>query len=326
MNPPDRTLIYRVSRGGHVMGEFDIDRIVELLDSGEFMWTDLCWHQRMSGWAPLASLRSEVAAAKAFPPLAATPAPVASGRRRSSPPPAAPLAVQKSSSGFAGWWWVVSGVSLGALIGLLTTHFFPTIVQVDRIVEKVVEKPVEVVRVVEKRVDVPAQLTPAQLEAIDFAQKRDDAFKRDAGWGETAMVPVFDKKVKVVVDSQVSSAVVSPTTIRARVETVLRRNGFVVVSEDNKDDFASTIIVATLNCADDKDMDEVSGSVQITVKQYGLIAGGAIQKLAWVTMKQYGMTIRYGSRNFYKIPALYDDFTVEASNDLLKAGPLPYSK
>ncbi len=310
------------------MGEFDIDRIVDLLDSGEFLWTDLCWCQGMSGWTPLANLRSEVAAAKAFPPVAAMAAPMASGRRPRQPSPGAsvPVPATKSSGGFAGWWWLVAGVSSGALIGLLTTHFFPTIVQVDRVVEKIVEKPVEVVRVVEKRVEVPAQLTPAQLQMSELIKAREDAFKRDVGWGATAMVPVVEKKVRVVVDSQVKDTVVSSSAIRARVESVLRRNGFVIVPEGDKDVFAATMVVAELNCADANDADQVSGGVQLTVKQYCLIEGGSLQKLAWVTMSQYGMTIRYGSRNFYKIPALFDDFAVEVSNDLLKAGPLPYSK
>jgi hypothetical protein len=330
MNPPDRTLIYRVSRGGHVMGEFDIDRIVDLLDSGEFLWTDLFWCQGMSGWTPLANLRSEVAAAKAFPPVAAMPAAVASGRRPRQPVAGAPVAAPKSSAGSGGWWWIVAGVSLGALIGLLITHFFPTVVQidrpVDRVVEKIVEKPVEVVRVVEKRVEVPAQLTPAQLQMSELIKAREDAFKRDVGWGATAMVPVVEKKVRVVVDSQVKDTVVSSTAIRARVESVLRRNGFVIVAEGDKDVFAATMVIAELYCADINDADQVSGGVRLTVKQYCLIEGGSVQKLAWVTTSQYGMTIHYGSRNFYKIPALFDDFAVEASNDLLKAGPLPYSK
>jgi len=305
------------------MGEFDIDRIVELLDSGEFMWTDLCWHQGMSAWAPLTNLRSEVAAAKAFPPVAGSPSPVVSGRRRSPPPAATPVSAASRS---AGWWWVVAGASLGAIVGLLTAHLFPTIVQVDRPVEKIVDRPVEVVRTVEKRVDVPAQLTPAQLEAIDFAQKRDDAYKREIGWGTTAMVPVHDKKIRVFVESQADPNAVSVDAIRARVESVFRRNGFKILAEDDRSDFASTFVIATLKCVDPKDENQISGSLGLSVKQYVFLAGVGIQKRAWVTMGDYGFTLQYGSNNYHKIPELYDDFAVRVANDLLKAGPLPYSK
>lgn len=336
MNPPDRTIIYRISRNGHVMGEFDIDRVVELLDSGELLWTDLCWAQGMAGWGPLSGLRAEIAAAKAFPPVAAMPTPVASGRRRMQPPPPQAVAPQPASSGVAGWAWIVGGVTLGALVGLLTTHLFPNVVMVDRPVEKIVEKPVEVIRTVEKpveiirtvekRVEVPANLTIAQQEALDFVQKRDDALRREVGMGPTSMVPVFDKKIRVFVESQANSNAVAPSSVRARVESVLRRNGFQIIPESNNDDFASTLIVASIECVDPEDKVQIIGSISLTVSQYGLFAGGRIQKHAWVTMNKYGMTIQYGSRNFYRIPELFDDFAVRASNDLLKAGQLPYSK
>ncbi len=318
------------------MGEYDIDRIVELLDSGEFLWTDLCWAQGMAGWVPLSALRSEVAAAKAFPPVAAMPTPVASGRRQMQAPATPVATTQAVTQGVAGWIWIVGGVILGALVGLLSTHLFPNVVVVDRPVEKIVEKtievvrtvekPVDVIRTVEKRVEVPAALTQAQEQAIAFAISRDDAFKREVGVGPTAMVPVFDKKVRVVVDSQVEDGFVSKGSIRARVESTLRRNGFTVISESDSKEFASTIIVAVLECVDPSDRAQISGSIRLTVNQYCLLAGGEIQKLAWVTMNQYGMTLQYGSKNFYKIPSLFDDFAIQASNDLLKAGRLPYSK
>ncbi len=326
MNPPDRSIVYRVSRNGHVMGEFDIDRIVELLDSGEFLWTDLCWTQGMSGWAPLTQLRGAVAAAKAFPPVAAMPVPVASGRRRVPPPMPQASPSQVTSSSVAGWGWIAGGVILGAVVGLLITYLFPNVVMVDRPVDRVVEKPVEVVRTVEKRVDVPAMLSAVQVEAIDFARARDDAIKREVGWAATAMVPVFDKKVRVVVRSLVAEEAVSADAVRARVESVLRRNGFQVITESDNSEFASTILIASLQCADPKDTDQISGQLSLTVMQYVLVSGGGIQKRAWVTMNDYNYTLHYGSLNFHKIPERFDDFAIRASNDLMKAGQLPYSK
>jgi len=326
MNPPDRSVVYRVSRNGHVMGEFDIDRVVELLDSGEFLWTDLCWAQGMAGWVPLTGLRAEVAAAKAFPPVAAVPAPVASGRRRVPPAPALVSPTQAMVSKSSGWAWVAGGITLGALVGLLATHLFPQVVLVDRPVEKIVDRPVEVIRTVEKRVEVPTALTAVQLEAIEFAKKKEDAFRRQVGWGATSMVPVFDKKIRVIVSSQADQGAVSIESIRARVESVLRRNGFVVVSESDPIQTPSTVMIASLLCADPKNEDQLSGYVGVEVKQYMFVAGGGIMKQAWVTVTDYGMTIQYGRLNFHQVPGLFDDLAVRASNDLLKAGELPYSK
>ncbi len=320
MNPPDRSIVYRVSRNGHVMGEFDIDRIVELLDSGEFLWTDLCWTQGMSGWAPLTQLRSEVAAAKAFPPVAAMPVPVTSGRRRVPPAPALVSPPQAMGSNPSGWAWIAGGVTLGALVGLLATHLFP------HVVEKVVDRPVEVIRTVEKRVEVPTALTAVQLEAIEFAKKKEDAFRREVGWGATSMVPVLDKKIRVIVISQADHSVVGIELIRARVESVLRRNGFVVVSESDPIQSPSTVVIASLLCVDPKNENQLSGYVALEVKQCMFVAGGGIMKQAWVSVTDYGMTIQYGRLNFHQVPGLFDDLAVRVSNDLLKAGELPYSK
>jgi len=329
MNPPDRTLIYRVSRGGHVMGEFDIDRIVDLLDSGEFLWTDLCWCQGMSGWTPLANLRSEVAAAKAFPPVAAMPGPVASGRRPRQPVAGVSVVQPGPSPVFAGYWWVIAGVSSGALIGLLTTHFFPTIVQVDRpvdrVVEKVVEKPVEVVRVVEKRVEVPVSLTPEQTEALDYFKQRKDANLREIGVEATALLPALEKKVKVFVYlDDVLKRSISVEAVRARIEAVFIRNGFTVLPGDSKD-FANTIINAGISRADADSTTEIAGEIGLVVYQYALISGFGIQKQAWVIPMRYENSLKFGSSHFYQLPAKFEEYATRAAADLLKAGELPYS-
>jgi hypothetical protein len=329
MNPPDRTLIYRVSRGGHVMGEFDIDRIVDLLDSGEFLWTDLFWCQGMSGWTPLANLRSEVAAAKAFPPVAAMPAAVASGRRPRQPVAGASVVKPVPTPVFAGYWWVIAGVSLGALIGLLTTHFFPTVVQidrpVDRVVEKIVEKPVEVVRVVEKRVDVPALLTAEQTEAWDYFKQRNDANLREIGVDATALLPVLEKKIKVFVYlDDVLKRSISVESVRVRIESVFIRNGFTVLPEDSKD-FANTIINAGISRADSDSTTEIAGEIGLTLYQYALLSGFGIQKRAWVIPMRYENSLKFGSTHFYQLPSKFEEYATRAVADLLKAGELPYS-
>ncbi len=327
MNPPDRTLIYRVSRGGHVMGEFDIDRIVDLLDSGEFLWTDLCWRQGMSGWTPLANLRSEVAAAKAFPPVAAMPAPVASGRRPRQPVAGPMVAAPKAAAGSAGWWWVVAGISLGALIGLLTTHFFPTVVQVEKLVEKVVEKPVEVVRVVEKRVDVPAELTAEQAAAVVFNRRLLDPVQ------ERADIRLFklSDKVKVFYNIEGSGADrLSSGLIIARVEAAFRRQGFKVLTKDSMDYPYSVVSVGGVFLEEkwrDGNVVGVSGSYALEIYQPMVCfnpydTSGPDRRMIMegnVRIYEKAGSLNYGISNVPNITSVYERLAEEGANDLRKA-------
>jgi hypothetical protein len=214
------------------MGEFDIDRIVELLDSGEFLWTDLYWAQGMAGWAPLTGLRAEVAAAKAFPPVAAMPAPVPSGRRRAQPPMPQVSPSQVSSSSVAGWGWIAVGVTLGAVVGLLITYLFPNVVMVDRPVDRVVEKPVEVVRTVEKRVDVPAALSSEQQKAEIFYSRFYDFAKHKKGsriFGVSNRIKVF------TIFNGSGMYAISEGHVKAKVESAFRSQGFRVLSEGSEE-------------------------------------------------------------------------------------------
>lgn len=343
MNPPDRTVIYRVSRNGHVMGEYDIDRIVELLDAGEFLWTDLYWGQGMAGWSPMTNLRSEVLAAKTFPPVVAVSRPAASGRRGMSPggaPVSAPAA-----SGVAGWWWIVGAVVVGALAGLMTTHFFPTIVVVDRpvdkIVEKIVEKPVEVVRTVEKVVDrpvevvrtvekmvpVPAELTPLQNASIIFAQRLFDPAQKKTG------ISLFklSNKVKIYENFDGSGAHLIPTgVIVARVESIFRRQGFKVLSKDSQDYPYTAVSVGGVfleNKWGDGSVVGVSGSYQLELYQ-PLVTfnpyddSGPDKRLIMegsVRMYDRSGTLKYGTSNLYEIPTVYERLAEQGANDLRKA-------
>ena len=328
MNPPDRTLIYRVSRGGHVMGEFDIDRIVDLLDSGEFLWTDLCWCQGMAGWAPLANLRSEVAAAKAFPPVAAMPAPVASGRRPRQPVAGPTVAAPKVAAGSAGWWWAVAGISLGALIGLLTTHFFPTVVQVDRpvdrVVEKIVDRPVEVVRTVEKE----ARLTSEQRNALAFVDRILEG--KDTKLGIT----LFKLSDKVKVISRVGgdgSSNPALSVVPARVESVFRRYGFRVLSADSED-YPFTIVYVGGVILQNTDSStgrttSLSGFQSVALAQpvvyfstYDEIGSSSMPiKKANITLYEKRGSFNYGSSYLTKIPDLYEKSAEMAAAELRKA-------
>jgi hypothetical protein len=330
MNPPNRAAVYRIARSGNQLGEYDIDRIVELLDSGELLWSDLGWTAGMAGWAPLTNLRAEVAAAKAFPPVASTavPPPLANRRRPTPVPalqPASPVvAPSVAPAAGAGWGWVLGGVVLGALLGLLITAMFPSIELVDRPVEvvKTVEKVVE--RPVERRVEVPAALTPAQQQAIDYYARLDDAMKREVGLGGTAMLPAAGKRIKVLVNmDDLLKKTVTAQSVRARVEAVFRRNGFEVVDVSDNSQFVNTLVTAEVFRADDKSTVQVAGVIRITVAQFCFVSSANVTKRAWVDVHRYENALMFGSSNFYKFTSIFEDFAVQAANDLSKAGPLP---
>lgn len=343
MNPPDRSVIYRVSRNGHVMGECDIDRIVELLDVGEFLWTDLYWGQGMAGWSPMTNLRSEVLAAKTFPPVVAVSRPAASGRRGLSP--AGPPVSAPAASRVAGWWWGVGAVLLGALAGLLTTHFFPTIVVVDRpvekIVEKVVEKPVEVVRTVEKVVDrpvevvrmvdkiveVPAALTPDQREAVILMDRLHDPKRRTVGVGLFGL----SERVKIfyLVEGK-GSGNLNSGAIVSRVESAFRGHGFTVIPKDSKESPYSVVKIGGLFLEDTNANGitlSVSGNYRITVAQPTLVmnpydkADSASReiKIGLADLYSAGGSINYGANNFYKVPEVFARAAEDCAKELRKA-------
>ena len=322
MNPPNRTLIYRVSRNGHVMGEYDIDRIVELLDSGEFLWTDLCWVQGMAAWAPLSNLRAEVAAVKAFPPVAAMPTPVASGRRRMQAPVAQVATTQAAAPSVAGWMWIVGGVTLGALVGLLTAHLFPNVVTVDRPVEKIVEKPVEVIRTVEKRVEIPARLTPEQIAAEVFYRRFKDFNQHKKG---SPLLKVSDRvKVFILITGSGKNAV-SEGLVRAKVESAFRSQGFKVLSDDSKEyPFSGIEVKGTIV---QTDAGPVAGNYAIEISQSisymdsfdEATPENLVIKSNDITLYRKGGVFYYGNQHFDDIIKSYDKTAQEAAGELRRA-------
>jgi hypothetical protein len=311
------------------MGEYDIDRVVELLDSGEFLWTDLCWTQGMAGWAPLSALRGEIAAAKAFPPVAAAAAPVASGRRLRQAPPAQPAASQANAPAASGWAWVVGGVTLGALVGLLTAHLFPNVVEVDRpvekIVEKIVDRPVEVIRTVERRVDVPAALSAEQKAAEVFFRRFFDFNEHKKG---NALFKVSNR-VKVFTNfSGDGKYAVSEGLVRAKVESVFRSQGFKVLTEDSKESPYSIIdINGNILDSGSRPGISVSGSYSIEISQFVHFMSSSddaspstmVIKDAELTLYRKGGVLIYGSQHFGDIPEAYEKFAQQAAGELRKA-------
>jgi hypothetical protein len=309
------------------MGEFDIDRIVELLDSGEFMWTDLWWHQGVTAWSPLTNLRQEVAAVKAFPPVTASPASVVSGNRRSAQPSGNPPAAQPARQAFSGWWWIVAGVSAGACVGLLTTVWFPNVVEVEKVVEKVVEKPVEVIRVVEKRIEVPAKLTNEQNYSLLFADRLLDPKQHKPG------ISLFRLSDKVKVIGGLSGSGlrhVPEARIVARVEAAFRNQGFRVLPKDSTE-YPYTVArirgVFLENKLGDASLLGVSGSYELELQQpivcfnphdtIGL--DKCVIKTGNAIVFERSGTLNYGINNVDKITEIYGRISEEAANALRKA-------
>jgi hypothetical protein len=324
MKPPNRSIIYRVSRSGHVMGEYDIDRIVELLDSGEFLWTDLCWAQGMAGWAPLSNLSAEVAAAKAFPPVAAMPMPLASGRRRMQAPSSQMTTPQATTPSVAGWMWIVGGVTLGALVGLLTTQLFPNTVLVDRPVEKVVDRPVEVIRTVERRVDIPAVLTPEQKAAEVFYRRFYDYKEHKKG------LRLFNVSSRVKVMSYFSGDgmyALSEGLIRTKVESAFRAQGFKVLSEDSTEYPFNTIDVygTVLDSGVSKGV-SVAGSYGLEISQSitylnnfeTSLPSDVVIKSGNVELYRKSGAYFFGSQRFGDIVSAYERIAQEAAGELRK--------
>jgi hypothetical protein len=305
------------------MGEYDIDRIVELLDSGEFLWTDLCWAQGMAAWAPLSNLRSEVAAVKAFPASASMPTPVASGRRRMQAPTSQMAAPQATAPSVAGWVWLVGGVTMGVLVGLLTTQLFPNIVQVDRPVEKIVEKPVEVIRTVERA----SRLTSDQQTAIAFTNRLIDGKDLKVG------VSLFKLSDKVKIINRIvgsGSAHSALSVVTARVESMFRQNGFKVLPLESED-YPYTIVYVGGVVLDNTDSNgrttNLSGFHSVSMAQpityfstFDTIGseGMPIRKTNMVLYEKRG-AYYYGSSNFNKIPDLYSKSAEAAAAELRKA-------
>ena len=176
------------------------------------------------------------------------------------------------------------------------------------------------------RVEVPAVLTKEHVEASEYLKQRNDAYLREVGTGSAALVSVLESKIKVYIYlDDVLRRLISGGAARSRIQTVFRRNGFVVLPADSKD-FANTIINEGIYRADFESVSEISGSIRLTLYQYSIISGAGVQKLAWLVPVQYENPLHFGSANFYMLPAKFEEYATQASNDLLKADQLPNSK
>lgn len=248
-----------------------------------------------------------------------------------------------SSRGVAAWWLVVA-VSFTAIVGIVAGKFlFSEVKLVEKPVEVVVEKrievpvevvktvekrvevPVEVVRTVEKRVEVPAKVSDYDKNAVKIVDAILDADGREVGIGATALYPPDGKAIKVLVSVYDSAKPhLSTSEITARVESVFRREGFTVHSENGP--YSATLILVHVNLMSLNEGRTLAGAVDVAVDQVGMFHHGGLWKRAYMSGSRYGHSLSYGSNHFHKIPGEIEALAIQAANDLAKASQTPKKK
>jgi hypothetical protein len=193
---------------------------------------------------------------------------------------------------------------------------------IDRIVEKpvdrIVEKPVE--KIVEKIVEVPAELTTLQKNGAIVLGGIIEAESRKIGVGAIGVYPATDKKVKVIVSfAGGEGKFISKSEIAARVESIFRRNGFTVYTEDGA--YCETIVIVIVNLISTNSGRTLVGGLRVDIDQHVMGFAGGLWKQSSVTTNSHGTTIEYGSDHYYQIPLLIERYAVQACNDLSAAGP-----
>lgn len=224
-------------------------------------------------------------------------------------------------------------------VGYGSAHFFPKIVEVEKRVEVPVEKRVEIVvdkpveRIVEKRievpvtrtVEVPAKLSNEQLNAI----AEGNAVTNAKFWDPKSPSCFGDrsKTVKVVVQlSADAEKRVSKDAIQARVETAFRNCGFKIAADDVS---VNTIVIVDLDliAVHVGGLEKaLAGRVGLTINQF------VTSKLGWFSEWNVGSYRRTSSEmiayaglivrpkdSYGDIPAMFSDYAITASNDLIKA-------
>ena len=226
MKAPDRSIIYTVTKNGHVMGDFDIDRLAQYIDWGELSFdSDHYNTDDFDDWRPLSELKGEVAATKANPPQAA--ATVVRKPRAKKAPPVKPKRqlVKPSLKAVPKPRWGMP-LSLGIITGCVAAYLLMTFIDIrpeDRIIVRTVD------RIVEKVVEVPGRnaFTPEAVRHRDLGIKVESA--RELGNDEAAIFP-FDKSapvyLKVSVVGGVIRGAITEARLRDRIESLLRSKGF----------------------------------------------------------------------------------------------------
>lgn len=267
MKPPDRSISYSISCNGHVMGEFEIDRIAELLACGEFKESDLYYAEGMADWDVLASLKKEVEAARAFPPSKAqsaqsaqhapkkpkikTPPP----RKRQAPKQVSRPQSQSASSGGKSTFYLP--IFVGLACGYVWTLLFPRekIVTVERVVDVPYERVVATSAGSAVTADDIRRLgLGAAVEAARIARNDEDKiFPHAAG----SII-----RVTVKVTGSVANGGVPEEKVRARVEQLLTSRGLRVASAGEDGETRLALDIQLFGRQDD-----ISGHIGMTLSQ-----------------------------------------------------------
>ena len=337
MGIPDRSAVYKIRRGSHVMGDFDIDRIVQQLDWGELFETDFYLPPGSKRWLPLERLKAEIDSARATGVVSPKSGPGGAQSRRSSASKShkstssagvsAPAHAVKPSSGKS----VLGPLFAGLIIGVTASFILMPVKVIERPVEKIVERPVDrvVERVVVRDVEVPAAPAGEHAAAIQYYQKMEDALKRRVGIGSSVLLPVVGGRIAIRISMDaVLEASAGPVAVELhkRVEDVFRAEGFEVIPADDRGPAPLTVVNVGVYRANPNSTSALTGYLQVEIDQFCIISGGDVHKKAWINAHAYRQPV---SMRVGEFPSLVENVAAlcsRAAEDLANAGPLPYAK
>jgi hypothetical protein len=296
------------------MGEFEIDRIAELLAYGEFKESDLYYTEGMADWDVLASLKTEVEAARAFPPSKAQfaqPAPkkpkikTPPPRKRQAPKPVSRVQSQPASSGGKSTFYLP--VFVGLACGYVWTLLFPRekIVTVERVVDVPYERVVAtsagsaVTADDIRRLGLGAAVESARLSRND----EDKVFPHAAG---SAI------RVAVKVTGSVANGGVPEEKVRARVEQLLASRGLRVASAGEESETGLVMDIQLFGTQQD-----ISGHIGATLSQ-NIRAGKdrTWRKGEYPVWRRSKYFTGYNADTLSLLPLLTDELSAEVATAL----------
>jgi hypothetical protein len=211
------------------------------------------------------------------------------------------------------WATFFALVILGAVVGLAVGGLlFARDVRV--------EVPVEVVRTVERVVEKPAKPDAEQEYWVKMMKPARAAFEApNAGYLETAVMPLRNKvKVAVLMSDEINEHV-PRSVVQSRVEQVFREAGLEVVPFESKDvEFSTTAFIAfDLMFRENKRI--LVGEVRLNLNQTLLCLSDDVWRKCNVTTCSTGTTVYYGSDNFAKLVDVAVALAPEAGKVMRKA-------
>jgi len=301
------------------MGDFDIDRVAEMLKCGEFFETDLYYAEGMPDWDALVSLKKEVEAARANPLGSSVLPPTAKKRPKVKAPPPRKQVVSRPISQaqpqVASSWsvvWLLPGLLVGLACGYLWTVFFPQ----EKIVtiESTREVPVE--RVVST--DVGSTIGVDDLRRLGLGAAVEAALVTDRD--EHKIFPLTTGspiQVSVKVVGSVANGGVSDEKVRARVAQLLSARGLQVATPGQAAETHLALDIQLFGEADD-----IAGHIGFTFFQTIHAGKDRIwRKGAYPVWRRSKYFTGYNSETLSLLPLLTDELTTEVTTALLRLAP-----